>query len=202
MSQPCSMLTINPSGDWAATTVARDENGAALDLTGFTASVADVTGELPGAVAASITDAAAGIVRLAVTWQGSWVATQRRLGSARLLLVSGGNESASFPFEVHVAGIGAWLKVPRGGDMAYNFTWPDDREGASLVGETVDVINVSAALAGLVAIVVTDAAERACQLRIEGDLSVPLGDAGTFQLRRRVAGADPRTTPPLAVRVQ
>jgi hypothetical protein len=202
MILPNPALIINASGDWAATTVARDENGAALDLTGFTASIADVTGELVGAVAASIPDAAAGLVRLAVTWQPGWSTEQARLGSARLVLISGGDESASFPFAVHVSRRGLVLKVPRGADIAYAFTWPDDRDGADLSGETVDVINASATLAGLVSVVVTDAATRACQVRIEGDLSVPLGDAGTFQLRRRIAGAQHRTTPPIAVRFQ
>ena len=202
MSHPGDTLTINASGDWAATTTARDENGAALDLTGFTASIADVTGELGSAVAASIPDPAAGRVRLAVTWQGAWAPVQQRLGSARLLLVNGGDESASFPFEVRVSGVAVWLKAPRGADMAYEFTWPDDRDGAGLAGETVDVVNASAALAGLVSVAVVDAAARLCEVRIEGDLSVPLGDAGTFQLRRRIAGAQPRTTPPFAVRFQ
>jgi hypothetical protein len=193
-------LIINASGDWAATNVARDENGVALDLTGFTASVVDVTGELVGAVTASIPDAAAGQVRLAVTWQPGWSKDQARLGSARLILVSGGNESASFPFTVHVARRSLVLKVPRGADMAFAGIWPDDRDGADLSGETLDVINASPALSGLVSVVVTDAPTRAYEIRIEGDLSVPLGDAGTFQLRRRIAGAEPRTTPPIAVR--
>lgn len=195
-------LTINASGDWAATTVATDETGAALDLTGFTASIVDVTGELAGALAATIPDAAAGEVRIALTWQGAWTLDQRRLGTARLLLVNGGDESASRSFAVDVSGAGSRLVVPRGADQAYAFTWPDDRDGADLTGETVDVINASATLSGLVSVVVTDAATRACEIRIEGDLATPLGDAGTFQLRRRIAGAQPRTTQPFAVSVQ
>jgi hypothetical protein len=195
-------LTINASGDWAATTVARDENGTALDLTGFTASIVDVTGELIGALAVTIPTPASGLVRLAVTWQGAWATGQRHLGTARILLVNGADESTSFSFGVAVSGIGLRLVVPRGADQAYAFTWPDDRDGASLAGETVDVVNASAALAGLVSVVVTDAASRACEVRIEGDLSVALGDAGTFQLRRRIAGAQPRTMPPIAVSFQ
>lgn len=194
-----STLTLNASGDWAATTVATDETGAALDLTGFTASIVDVTGELAGALAATIPDPAAGKVRIALTWQGAWPLGQRRLGTARLLLVNGGDESGSYSFAVEVSGPGIRLVAPRGSDQPFAFTWPDDRDGADLTGETVDVINASATLAGLVSVVVTDAAARACEIRIEGDLSAPLGDAGTFQLRRRIAGAEPRTTQPFAV---
>lgn len=192
-------LTINASGDWAATTVARDETGAALDLTGFTASIADVTGVLGAALVASIPNAGAGQVRLALTWQGAWPTARGTFGTARLLLVSGGDESATFPFRVDVSGPGLRLVIPRGADHAFAFTWPDDREGADLTGETVDVVNPSATLAGLVSVVVTDAATRACEIRIEGDLATPLGDAGTFQLRRRIAGSQPRTTQPFAV---
>lgn len=197
-----STLTINASGDWAATTTATDENGTALDLTGFTASIADVTGEIAGALAVTIPTPATGQVRLAVTWQGAWALAQRRLGTARLLLVNGTDESCNYAFAVDVAGPGIRLVVPRGADQAYGFTWPDDRDGASVTGETVDVVNASATLAGLVTVVVTDAATRACEVRIEGDLATPLGDAGTFQLRRRIAGAQPRTLPPIAVSFQ
>jgi len=197
-----AILTLNASGDWAATTTATDENGAALDLTGFTASIVDVTGELTGALAVTIPSPATGQVRLAVTWQGAWATTQRRLGTARLSLVSGTDESVSIPFAVDVSGPGIRLVVPRGADQAYAFTWPDDRDGADLTGETVDVVNASATLALLVSVVVTDAATRACEIRIEGDLSVALGDAGTFQLRRRTGSTDPRTTQPFAVSFQ
>lgn len=192
-------LTINASGDWAATTVATDENGAALDLTGFTASIVDATGELAGALAATIPTPASGAVRLALTWQGAWALGQRRLGTARLSLVNGGDESVSPPFAVDVAGAAIRLVIPRGADQPYAFIWPDDRDGASLTGETVDVVNASATLSGLASVVVTDAATRACEIRIEGDLSTPVGDAGTLQVRRRIAGSDPRTMPPIAV---
>jgi hypothetical protein len=195
-------LIINASGDWAATTVATDENGLALDLTGFTASIVDVTGDLGSAVIASIPDAAAGQVRLSITWQPGWSTELTRIGSARMILVNGGNESASFPFIVHLSRRSLVLKVPRGADMAFAGVWPDDRDGASFVGETLDVVNASATLAGLVSVVVTDAETRAYEIRVEGDLTVPLGDAGTLQLRRRIAGAQPRTTPPLSVSFQ
>lgn len=194
-----SNLTISASGDWAATTIATDENGTALDLTGFTASVVDVTGELAGALAVTIPTPASGEVRLALTWQSAWGLGQRRLGTARLLLVNGADENGSIPFAVDVSGAGIRLVVPRGADQAYAFTWPDDRDGADLTGETVDVVSASATLAGLVSVTVTNAATRACEIRIEGDLATPLGDAGTFQLRRRIGAAEPRTTQPFAV---
>lgn len=61
---PCSTtLTINASGDWAATTTLMDDAGGVLDLTGFTDSIADETGVLASVIAATIPDAAAGQVR-------------------------------------------------------------------------------------------------------------------------------------------
>lgn len=200
MSLRGEALTINASGDWAATTTLRDESGAVVDTTGMVASVVDITGSLSGAISASIP--ALGQVRLAVTWQGAWGTGAAILGTARLLLVNGGAESASLPFTVSVSGPGLRLLVPRGADQSYAFTWPDDRDGASLSGETVDIVNASSTLAGLVTVVVTDAATRACEVRIEGDLATPLGDAGTFQMRRRIAGAQPRTMPPFSVSFQ
>lgn len=194
-----SVLTINASGDYAATATLTDENGATVDLTGYAASIVDVTGELTGALAVTVPTPASGLVRIALTWQGAWTTLQRRLGTARLLLVNGADESCNVPFAVDVAGTSLRTVIPRGADQAYGFTWPDDRDGASLTGETVDVVNASATLAGLVTVAVIDAATRACEVRIEGDLSVALGDAGTFQLRRRIAGAQPRTLPPIAV---
>lgn len=189
-------LILPASGDWAQTTALTDENGTAVDASGYTASIVDVTGELAGALAVTLPG---GAVRLSVIWQGGWDTDERRLGTARLSLVGGSEENVSFPFAVDVPGPAVRIVVPRGADQSYAFTWPDDRDGADLTGETVDVINASAALTGLVTVSVTDATTRACEIQIEGDLSVSLGDAGTFQLRRRIAGAQPRTTKPFAV---
>ena len=138
-------------------------------------------------------------MRLSVAWQGAWAATPGLLGTFRLSLVNGGAETVAAPTTVYVQGTALRLDIARGADMAYAFTWPDDRDGADLTGETLDVVNASASLAPLVTVEVTDAATRACRILIEGDLSVALGDAGTFQLRRRIAGAQPRTIPPIAV---
>jgi hypothetical protein len=192
-------LFLPPSGDYAATSVLQNEDGSPVDLTGFTASIVDVTGSLASAVAASIVTPAAGTVRIAVTWAGAWPLTPVLLGTYRLSLVNGAAESVSSPVSVWVQGGAATIPVQRGGDRVISFTWPDDRDGADLTGETLDVINASATLAPLVTVAVIDAATRACEIRIEGDLSVPLGSAGTFQLRRRIAGAQPRTLPPIAV---
>lgn len=194
-----AVLTIPASGDYAQTATLTDESGAAVDLTGYSASIVDVTGELSGALAVTIPTPASGGVRIALTWQGAWTTAQRRLGTARLLLVSGTDESCNVPFAVDVAGPALRVVIPRGADQAYGFTWPDDRDGASLTGETVDVVNASATLAGLTTVAVIDAATRACEVRIEGDLATPLGNGGAFQLRRRIAGAQPRTLPPIAV---
>jgi hypothetical protein len=195
-------LFLPPSGDFAATSVLRNEDGSPVDLTGFTASIVDVTGGLGAAVTASIVTPAAGTVRIAVAWQGAWPLNPQLLGTNRLSLVNGGTESVSSPVSVWVQGVGATIPVQRGGDRAISFTWPDDRDGASLAGETVDVINASATLAPLVTVAVIDAATRACEIRIEGDLSVALGAAGTFQLRRRTGSTNPRTLPPIAVTFQ
>ena len=194
-------LYLPPSGDFAVTAAVLQDSGsgAPLDLTGYTASIVDVTGVLGSAVAATITDAAAGLVRLSVTWQGAWAGTPGLLGTFRLSLVNGTAETVTAPATVYVQGAALNLVIARGADMSYAFTWPDDRDGADLTGETLDVVNASTTLAPLVTVEVTDAATRACRVLIEGDLSVAIGAAGTFQLRRRVSGADPRTLPPVAV---
>jgi hypothetical protein len=197
-----SDLFLPPSGDYAATSVLRNEDGSAADLTGFTASIVDVTGSLGSAVAASIVTPASGTVRIAVTWQGAWPLTPVLLGTYRLSLVNGAQEIVSSPISVWVAGVACTIPVQRGGDRVISLTWPDDRDGASLAGETVDVVNASATLAPLVTVAVIDAATRACEIRIEGDLSVPLGAAGSFQLRRRTGSTNPRTLPPIAVTFQ
>jgi hypothetical protein len=194
-------LHLSPSGDYASTSVllTEDGHGVAADLTGYVASIVDVTGVLGLAVTADVVDAAAGEVRIAIAWQGAWPLTAGQLGTFRLALVNGEDEAVSAPAAVRVQGPALQLVINRGSDLSYGFTWPDDREGVDLTGETLDVVNASDALAPLVNVAVTDAATRACRLSIEGDLSVAVGAAGTFQLERRISGAQPRTLPPIAV---
>lgn len=192
-------LYLSPGSDFAETTIAADETGAAVDLAGYTASIADATGVLSGAVAASVPDAAAGAVRLEITWGGAWPLVPGILGRCRLVLTNGGAESASLPFTVAVPVADDRMIVPRGADLAWPGIWPDDSEGADFTGQTVEVVNASATLSPLLSVVVTDAATRAYELRLEGDLTTPLGDAGTFQLRRSTAGTNRRTTPPMKV---
>ena len=194
-------LYLPPSGDYARTDVlyTAEGNGPPADLTGYTASIVDVTGSLAGAVAASIPDAAAGKVRIAVTWQGAWPVTPSLLGTFRVSFVKGAEENVSDPIPVWVQGPALTILAARGCDLTGSFLWPDDRDGAGLAGETLDVITASATLAGLVSVAVTDAATRACSWAIEGDLATPLGAAGTFQFRRLIAGAQPRTLPPISV---
>jgi hypothetical protein len=134
-----------------------------------------------------------------VAWQGAWSVATAVLGTFRIALTNGGAEKVWPSSTVQVDSPARRLVIPRGNDMPYPFTWPDDRDGADLAGEVLDVVNAGATLAPLVTVEVTDAATRACRILIEGDLSVALGDAGTFQLRRRIAGAQPRTIPPIAV---
>ena len=116
-------LFLPPSGDYAATTTLRNEDGTPVDLTGFTASIVDVTGLLAGAVAATIVTPAAGTVRIAVTWQGAWPVTPVLLGTYRLSLVNGAAESVSSPISVWVQGVAVTIPVQRGGDRAISFTW-------------------------------------------------------------------------------
>lgn len=101
-----STLTINPSGDWAATTTATDESGAALDLTGFSASIINASADIAGQVSASIPDEAAGEVRVSVEWDAAWPTTPGELGTFQLALDSGGDESATFPVRLCVVNVG------------------------------------------------------------------------------------------------
>ena len=196
----CASTLYLPAGsDFSETVTLRDESGAAVNLTGYGVSIVDVTGSLGSAVTITLIDAPTGQIRLDVAWQGAWPLDPPVLGAFRIAATSGGTEKVWPPSQVAIDGVALRLLTPRGNDGSYPFTWPDDRAGADLTGETLDVINASATLAPLVTVEVVDAATRACRLLIEGDLSVPLGDAGTFQLRRRIAGAQPRTIPPIAV---
>jgi hypothetical protein len=192
-------LYLNPGSDFAETVTATDESGEAVDLTGYSASITDETGLLDGQVTASLPDAAAGQVRLAVTWDAAWPLLPGILGRARLLLAASGAESASLPFALALPPQEARVTVPRGSDMVWADIWPDDSEGADFTGQTLEIVNASATLAPLLTVAVTDTATRAYEIRLEGDPATPLGDAGTFQVRRSTAGADRRTTPPLGV---
>ncbi len=194
-------LFLPPWGDWSqlSTVLTAEGTGPAADLTGFAASIVDVTGSLAGAVTAAIITPALGSVRITVAWQGAWPVAPALLGRFRLSLVRGAEEIVTGPVQVWVQGAAAVIPIQRGGDRVISFIWPDDRDGASLAGETLDVINASATLAPLVTVSVVDAATRACQIRVEGELAVPLGAAGSFQLRRRIAGASPRTLAPIVV---
>lgn len=194
-----TVWNINPGADFAETVVARDQAGAALNLTGFTATIEDVSGVLGSAVAISIPNAALGQLRFTLTWQASWPLIRTTLGAFRVLLANGTDESTPFLVYVRVAASNARVTVPRGADMAWGFTWPDDSEGVDLTGQTIEVINASATLAPLMTVVVLNAATRACEVRLEGDLATPVGNAGSFQLRRSTAGANRRTLPPIAV---
>lgn len=192
---------INPGADFAATVIARDQAGAAINLTGFTATIEDVSGVLGSAVAISIPNAALGELRFTLTWQGAWPTASGLLGSCRVRLVNGADESTPFLIHVAVPTQTARVTVPRGADMAWGFTWPDDSEGADLTGQTVEVINASTTLTPLMSVVVLNATTRACEVRLEGDLAVPLGNAGTYQLRRSTSGVNRRTLPSIAVNI-
>lgn len=194
-------LFLPASGDYAQTSALLSDggNGPPIDLTGATVSIIDVTGSLIGAVSVAIVDAVAGLLRLTVVWQGGWPIVAAHLGTFRLRIEAGQTETVTEPVAVFVAGPTLTLTINRGSDMVLPLTWPDDRAGASLAGEVVDVVNADGALAGLAGVEVLDAATRACRLTIAGDPGVALGPAGSFQLRRSIAGSSPRTLPPIAV---
>lgn len=193
------ILYLNPGSDFAETITATDESGAAVDLDGHTATTVDDSGLIAGDVTVSLPDAAAGQVRLTVTWNDAWPLTPGIIGGCRIVLADGGAESASPPFQIAVPVAEDKVTVPRGADMVWAGQWPDDSEGADFTGQTLEVVNASPTLAPLLSVAVIDAATRAYEIRLEGDLSVPLGDAGTYQIRRSTAGADRRTTPPMKV---
>ncbi len=192
-------LYLNPGSDFAETVVATDESGAPVDLTGSTASIADACAAVDGQIALTLPDAAAGQVRLAVTWDDAWPLLPGIIGRARGLLVAGGAESASLPFNIAVPVASDRVVVPRGSDMIWADIWPDDSEGADFTGQTLEIVNASATLAALLSVAVTDVATRAYEVTLEGDPATPLGDAGSFQVRRSTAGVARRTTPPLGV---
>lgn len=192
-------LYLNPGSDFAETVTATDESGAAVDLTGHTASITDVTGVLAGAVVASLPDAAAGQVRLAVTWDAGWPLLPGILGRVRLVLTNGGAESASLPFALALPPQDDHVTVPRGADMTWAGIWPDDSDGADFTGQVLEIVNASATLTPLMSVTVTDAATRAYTVQLEGDPATPLGAAGSFQVQRSTAGTNRRTTPPMGV---
>lgn len=192
-------LYLNPGSDFAETVIATDESGAAVDLTGVTASIVDASAAVDGQIALTLPDAAAGEVRLAVTWDDAWPTQPGIIGRARGLLVTGDKESASLPFTIAVPIATDRVIVPRGGDMVWADIWPDDSDGGDFTGQTLEIVNASATLTPLLSVVVTDAATRAYEIRLEGDPATPLGDAGSFQVRRSTAGTNRRTTPPLGV---
>lgn len=190
------MLVVPPGSDWLDRIVLRDEAGP-VDLTGWTAEVRDLTGDLPGAMAAGIV---AGTVELSLTWQLAWPLTQALLGTFRLAVENGAMERVTVPHQVWVDGREQdRIILGRGSDLDRQFIWDNDRLGADLTGDTIEVINVSPALSGLVTAEIVDAASRRVAFHVEGDPATPLGDLGTFQLRRSTGGLHRRTTLPFRI---
>lgn len=188
-------LAIPPGSDWRGRTIIRDDSGAAIDATGWTASIRDETGDLAGALAIAWIDAPSGEVELTLTWQAGWPLTGGVRGTFRIALVNGSDERVTLPSEVLVYDAATEVTVPRGSDLTIDLVWPDDRNGADLTGETVEAVNVAAGLVGLVSVTVVDPATRTVRWHIEGDPATAMGDLGTFQLRRSIAGAERRTLP-------
>lgn len=184
-----SDLILNPGTDCLDRRAVYDDAGV-VELTGGTASVYDVTGVLAGAVAVAIVS---GQLELSITWQPGWPVVAATLGTFRVLIVLGGTEIGSFLVTVYVNGSETQVVVARGSDLTLVLTWPDDRDGSNLVGDVIDVINVAPALVGVVSAAISNAATREITWSIEGDPAMPLGDLGTFQLRRSTGGANRRT---------
>ena len=199
MTCDTSILTVNPGSDWQLRATLTDDAGP-VDLSGgWVASIYDVTGVLGAAPAAAIIDAAAGLVEQSGTWQPGWPLTGEVLGTFRYRLVRGGEEIGSWPVTVVVNGATAEVRLARGSDLTVELVWPDDRMGLDLTGDVVEVINISAGLAGLVSVEVTDPVTRTIRWHIEGDPAMPQGDLGTFQLRRSTGGLHRRTLPPIRI---
>lgn len=187
-------LTITPGSDWALRCIVTDESGLPVNLTGYVASIQDVTGDLGSALSGAVIDEDAGEVELSGTWQPSWPLTGGILGSHRFMLVNGGDETASFPARVIVDGSVERVYLARGSDLQVDFEWPDDRLCLDMSGDSLTVINASAELVARVTASIVDPAARLVRWQIEGDLATPLGSLGTFQLQRATGGLHRRTT--------
>jgi hypothetical protein len=190
-----SDLLLNPGQDFILAGSVMDDAGD-VDLTGYSASVFDVTGLLAGAVTAAVVDAK---LRLSVIWQAGWPVVASPLGAFRVQLVNGAAEVGSFAVKVFVVSEVCEVTLARGSDLTVGFVWPDDGDGADLSGDVIDLINVATGLQAYVSVQVTDAGVRAVQWHIEGDTAMPLGDLGTFQMRRSTGGANRRTLGPIRV---
>lgn len=94
-----TIIRLNPGQDFSADAVMPDGAGGTADLTGFTASIADASDEMPGAVAVSIPDAANGLTRRTITWQAGWALTPRVLGQFRERHSSGSDKSLPQPMQ-------------------------------------------------------------------------------------------------------
>lgn len=189
----CSDLYLNPGSDLLLRSLVLDDAGP-VDGTGFVASVFDVSGDLTGAVSADIHAASPLECDLALTWQSGWPLTATKLGSFRYAMISGETEIGSWPVRVFVNAAEDLVEVARGSDLEVEIDWPDDRLGLDMSGDTLTVINASASLSGIVTAEIVDAASRKVRWKIEGSLSMALGDLGTFQLQRATGGLHRRTT--------
>lgn len=193
----CARTTIhlNPGQDWSAEGVMPDGAGGAADLTGFTASAADVTGDLVGAVVVTIPDPAKGLTRRSITWQAGWSLAPRVLGRFRERYVLGAQDNATNLVTVVVDDTVTDITVFSGADFEAEFVFPDDDGNpADLTGQTVAAFNVTGALAGRVSVAVLDAPTGRCRLLIEGNPALAVGVAGTFQMIRHDPGPTNRRT--------
>lgn len=188
-------ILLNPGQDWTADGIMPNGAGGAADLTGFTASAADVSGELGGAVAVSIPDPANGLTRRSITWQAGWSLAPRVLGRFRERYVNGAQDNATNLVTVAVDDTVTDLTAFAGADFDAEFVFPDDDGNpADLTGQTVAAFNVTGALVGRVSVTVLDAPTGRCRLQIEGSPALAVGVAGTFQMIRQDPGPTNRRT--------
>jgi hypothetical protein len=190
-----STLVLNPGQDFRSRNKVFDDAGE-VDLTGKTVSVHDVTDNLTGAVAVSIV---AGELQIDLTWQPGWAALVGLLGGFRILILDDAAKTGSFAVDVMINAAVTDVEVARGSDLTVALTWPDDRDGADLSGDTIDIFNVSPGLTGIVSVAVFNSVTREVRWSVEGDPGMALGDLGSFQLRRSTGGTNRRTLSPIRI---
>lgn len=191
-------LFLNPGADWLLRAPVLDDAGP-VDLTGCTAGISDVGGVLGSAPAFAIVDAPTGVVEFSGTWQPGWSLAGGWLGNLRLTLTRGQIHIASFLGDVAVNGRVHQLTVARGADFSGEIDWLDDRMGRDLTEDQIEVVNVSPALAGRIAVQVVDPVARKVRWHLEGSPALPTGNLGTFQLQRSTGGAHRRTRLPTRI---
>jgi hypothetical protein len=87
------------------------------------------------------------------------------------------------------------LVINAGSDMNLTFTWPSEvaGQGANLTSYTVDLVDVSAHLVGLLSVALTNAAQGEITITLTWADTIPLGRSSYFRIRL-IAPDGTRTT--------